>query len=99
MPLPALGLTAAAVVESRAKHGRNLLAAEARTGLVATMKEVATEPMFLLLLAACAVYFALGRVEEAITLIGALLVVAGISVYQAVRSDRALGALRELTQP
>ena len=98
-PLPALGLTAAAVVESRAKHGRNLLAAEARTGLIATMKEVVAEPMFLLLLAACAVYIALGRVEEAITLIGALLVVAGISVYQAVRSDRALGALRELTQP
>ena len=89
----------AAVAESRGEHGRNLLAAEAQTGLVTTMKEVATEPMFLLLLAACAVYFALGRVEEAITLIGALLVVAGISVYQAVRSDRALGALRDLTQP
>ncbi|WP_310394197.1 cation-translocating P-type ATPase [Hymenobacter sp.] len=97
--LSAPGLTEAAVAGSREKHGRNVLAAEAQTGLLATMKEVATEPMFLLLLAACAVYFALGRSEEAITLIVALLLVAGISVYQAVRSDRALGALRELTQP
>ncbi len=63
------------------------------------MKEVVAEPMFLLLLAACAIYFGLGRIEEAITLIVALLVVSGISVYQSVRSDRALGALRDLTQP
>ncbi|MBC8156523.1 MAG: HAD-IC family P-type ATPase, partial [Bacteroidetes bacterium] len=63
------------------------------------MKEVVTEPMFLLLLAACTIYFSLGRTEEAITLIVALLLVAGISVYQAIRSDRALGTLRELTRP
>ena len=97
--LPAPGLTAAAVAESREKHGRNRLAADAQTGLLSTMKEVVAEPMFLLLLAACAVYFALGRGAEAVTLIVALLAVAGISVYQAVRSDRALDALRELTQP
>ena len=97
--LPPLGLTAEAVAESREKHGRNVLGTESQSGLLITMKEVVAEPMFLLLLAACAVYIALGRVEEAITLIGALLVVAGISVFQAVRSDRALGALHELTQP
>ena len=74
-------------------------AAASHSGLWATMKEVVTEPMFLLLLVACAVYFALGRPQEAVTLIAALLAVAGISVYQAVRSNQALGALRELTQP
>ena len=61
--------------------------------------EVVKEPMFLLLLAACAVYIGLGQTEEAVTLGVALLLVAGISVYQSVRSDRALGALRDLTQP
>ena len=93
------GLTDAAVTRSRAENGRNVLTTDARSGLFTTVREVVAEPMFLLLLAACAVYFALGRAAEAVTLIGALVVVAGISVYQAVRSDRALGALRELTQP
>ena len=97
-PLPA-GLTDEAVTGARVAHGRNVLAAASHSGLWATMKEVVTEPMFLLLLVACAVYFALGRPQEAVTLIAALLAVAGISVYQAVRSNQALGALRELTQP
>lgn len=68
-------------------------------GLLTTLKEVVTEPMFLLLVAACTIYFVLGRIEEAVSLIVALLLVSGISVYQSIRSDRALGALRELTQP
>ncbi len=55
--------------------------------------------MFLLLLASCAVYLGLGQLEEAITLSAALLVVSAISIYQSIRSDRALNALRELTQP
>ena len=97
--LPFPGLTDHAVAASRADNGRNVLTTSSGSGLLATMKAVVTEPMFLLLLVACAVYFGLGRLEEAVTLIAALLLVAGISVYQAVRSERALGALRELTQP
>ena len=93
------GLTQAAVLASRATHGPNALAADARAGLLTTLREVATEPMFLLLLVACAVYVALGEGAEAIALGAALLVVAGVSVYQSRRSDAALGALRELTQP
>ncbi|MBD2716886.1 cation-translocating P-type ATPase [Hymenobacter sp. BT646] len=103
MPLlpdaPAPGLTDEAVAASRAAHGRNVLTAAAHSGLLATLREVVTEPMFLLLLAACAVYSALGEGAEAMTLGVALLAVAGISVYQEIRSDRALSALRQLTQP
>ncbi len=54
--------------------------------------------MFLLLLASYAVYIGLGQLEEAITLSAALLVVAAISIYPSIRSDRALNALRELTR-
>ena len=93
------GLTDEAVAQSRAAHGRNVLTANAPSQLLTTMKEVVLEPMFLLLLAACAVYIGLDRTEEAITLSIALLLVSGISVYQSVRSDRALSTLRELTQP
>ena len=97
--LPMPGLTDEAIAQSRASHGRNILTANAPSQLLTTMKEVVLEPMFLLLLAACAVYIALGRTEEAITLGVALLLVSGISVYQSIRSDRALSTLRELTQP
>ena len=97
--LPPPGLTNESVAESRATYGRNSLTVKVQSSLFTTMKEVVLEPMFLLLLAACAIYFSLGRTEEAITLIVALLAVSGISVYQSVRSERALGALRNLTQP
>lgn len=97
--LPVQGLTDEAVAKSRAEHGRNVLTAEAGTSLFATVKEVVTEPMFLLLVTACTIYFVLGQLDEAITLIVALLLVSGISVYQSIRSDKALGALRTLTQP
>ncbi|MFD1470727.1 cation-translocating P-type ATPase [Hymenobacter caeli] len=93
------GLTDAAVAASRAAHGANVLVDNAPTGLLATLRDVVTEPMFLLLLVACGVYVALGEGAEAVALGAALLVVAGISVYQALRSDAALGALRALTQP
>lgn len=94
-----IGLTDEVVAISRAKHGQNRLSIKARSGLLATLKEVVTEPMFLLLLASCAIYIGLGQLAEAITLTVALGLVATISVYQSIRSDRALNALRELTQP
>ena len=97
--LPTPGLTDESITESREKHGRNSLTVKAPSQLLTTMKEVVAEPMFLLLLAASAVYIGLGRTEEAITLSIALLLVSGISVYQSIRSDRALSTLRELTQP
>ncbi len=96
---PTTGLTDDAVTQSRLTSGRNTLTVSTGGSFWATMKEVVTEPMFLLLLVACGVYVALGRREEAFTLLAALLVVSGISVYQAVRSNRALSALRDLTQP
>ncbi len=93
------GLTDAEVVAARVAHGRNTLGVARPSRLLGTLREVATEPMFLLLLVACAVYFAMGQVEEALTLIVAIFLVSGISVYQDIRSDQALSALRDLTQP
>ena len=97
--LPTPGLTDEAVAESRAKYGHNSLMVKAPSQLFTAMKEVVAEPMFLLLLATCAIYFSLGQPVEASTLIVALLVVSGISVYQSVRSDRALRPLGDMIQP
>ncbi|AII53920.1 cation-translocating P-type ATPase [Hymenobacter sp. APR13] len=94
-----LGLTDAAVAAARRAHGSNTLAASAGAGWLGTLKEVVLEPMFLMLLTAGGLYVALGQAQEAITLLLALLLVAGISLYQNIRSNQALSALRELTQP
>lgn len=93
------GLTDEAAAQSQVLNGKNIFRIGHSGGVLVTLKEVVTAPMFLLLLAACAVYLALGQPQEAMTLGGALLLVSGISVYQSVRSDRALLALHDLTQP
>jgi Ca2+-transporting ATPase len=93
------GLTDEAIAKSRAENGRNTLSTDARLGLFATVKEGTTEPLFILLVVACSIYFGIGRLEEGMILIMALFLVAGISVYQSIRSDLVSGALRELTQP
>lgn len=93
------GLSDEAAAKSSIEYGSNILITKNAGSLVATIKEVVTEPMFLLLLVACTIYVVIGEFAEAITLGAALLLVAGISVYQAARSNRALSALRDLTQP
>jgi Ca2+-transporting ATPase len=60
---------------------------------------VVREPMFLLLVAAAAIYFLLGDIGEASILFCSLLVMIGIAVYQEQRTERVLEALRDLTSP
>ncbi|MCY7355953.1 MAG: cation-translocating P-type ATPase [Rudanella sp.] len=99
-PGPSLtGLPSAEVEAARSQFGRNQLAtAESQTGWRLVV-EVVSEPMFILLAVASLLYVVLGQWQEGIVLGVAMGLVAGISVFQAVRSDRALQALRQLTQP
>lgn len=61
--------------------------------------EVFTEPLVLLLLAACALYFALGDVVEGWFMAGAILFVVLLDVVQDVRAEKAIDTLRVLSQP
>lgn len=61
--------------------------------------EVVKEPMFILLLAGGAIYLALGDVGEAALLLGFVVVVMGITLYQERKTERALEALRQLSSP
>ncbi len=93
------GLTTAEVDKSRQQYGANQLAvSESQTGW-RLIVEVVSEPMFILLAVASLLYVLLGQWQEGIVLGVAMILVAGISVFQSVRSDRALEALRQLTQP
>ena len=61
--------------------------------------EVAREPMFQLLLAAGALYLLLGDVGEAAMLLAFVLLTVAITLWQGLRTERALSALRALTAP
>ncbi|MEO6321374.1 MAG: HAD-IC family P-type ATPase [Polaromonas sp.] len=63
------------------------------------MREVITEPMFLMLLAAGGIYLALGDPAEALFLLGFVFVVIGITLVQERKTQRALESLRELSAP
>ncbi|MFN8546040.1 MAG: HAD-IC family P-type ATPase [Candidatus Binatia bacterium] len=93
------GLDEAEAQARLARVGPNELAARGRQGLLTVVAEVATEPMLLLLLAAGAIYLALGAARDALLLLLAVLVVIAIELSQRRKSDRALAALRDLSSP
>ncbi len=96
-PFPFKGLSNAEVLRSRAAHGGNELGKARRDGFWIALRNAVTEPMFLLLAAASAIYFAIGEQQEAWFMAGAIVLVSAISLYQDQRSRRALEALEEFT--
>jgi Ca2+-transporting ATPase len=93
------GLSSAEAAARLAAEGPNALPApEART-LLATVLGVAREPMFLLLIAASAIYLVLGDLSEALVLAASMVVVVAITVGQERKAERALEALRDLSSP
>ncbi|HLK11407.1 MAG TPA: cation-translocating P-type ATPase [Candidatus Binatia bacterium] len=80
-------------------EGPNELPSARPRGLLALGLEVVREPMILLLVACGAVYLVLGDRQEAAILLASVLVVIGISLWQARKTERALEALRDLSSP
>ncbi len=89
-------------VEARARlerDGPNELPTQKKRGPLAIAVDVAREPMFLMLLAAGALYFFMGEPADALMLLGFVFVVLAITVVQERRTERALDALRDLSSP
>jgi Ca2+-transporting ATPase len=61
------------------------------------LKEVVMEPMFIILLAACIIYFAVGQLKEGIIMLVSIFIVAGISLFQEYRSKNAVQALKKIS--
>ncbi|CAM4004415.1 cation-translocating P-type ATPase [Roseateles saccharophilus] len=93
------GLTADEARRRLAEFGPNELQGRESGGLVALLRSIATEPMFLLLLAAAGLYLVVGDLGEGLMLAGFAVVTVGLTLMQERRSARALDALRELTVP
>ncbi len=93
------GLSEQEVQRRLKQEGYNELPASRRRSLLTIAFNVVREPMFLLLIAGCAIYLVLGDLREAMVLLGSILLIMGITFYQEQKTERALEALRDLSSP
>ena len=93
------GLSDNEVSISRDIHGNNSLEIEEDRVFRHVLKGVVLEPMFILLLIACIIYFVVGQYMEGIIMLVSIFIVAAISLYQEYRSQNAIHALRKLSAP
>lgn len=93
------GLYESDVAGLRVQFGKNIFAEQDSGRLWRLLRDTVTEPMFLMLLLACSLYFILGEPKEGILMLVAMTFVTAISFYQTVKSSRALNALRQFTEP
>lgn len=93
------GLTEQMARKYLARDGFNELPAQRARGGWKILLDVLREPMFILLLAAGAIYLALGSLSEALILVVFVTVIIWITYYQERKTERALSALQELSAP
>jgi P-type Ca2+ transporter type 2C len=93
------GLTEQEARERLAVDGYNELPSTKKRTFFHILLEVVSEPMFLLLIACGVIYIFLGDREEAMMLMGFVVVIIGITFYQEQKTERALDALRDLSSP
>lgn len=96
-PFPVSGLSTEEV--NTIRDGSNELFQEKRTDpRLELIREIVTEPMFLILIVTAGVYFILQETTEAFFMIGAIAMISAISWYQSSRAQQALNALNAYTQ-
>jgi len=93
------GLSDAEAQQRLQAEGYNELPSSLKRSVFTIALGVVREPMFLLLVACGTLYLILGDIREAIMLLGFVIVVMGITLYQERKSERALEALRDLASP
>lgn len=99
VPAHLTGLTDSELLLSRKKHGFNE-ADDIKTGTwYNLLLDILKEPMLVLLLAVTVIYFIAGSNSDAFFMLGAIIIVSGISFYQDNRSKKALEAIKKLNEP
>jgi len=92
-------LSEALASERLKQDGPNELARSKPKSIGHLIREITTEPMFILLVSCGGIYMLLGNVNEALMLLGFVFVVMGITFVQQRRTERSLEALREMSSP
>jgi Ca2+-transporting ATPase len=93
------GLSSHEAAKRLKRDGENELPSAKPRRLLAIALDVVREPMFLLLIAAAAIYLTLGDLREALVLFASVFVVMAITFHQERKTERALEALRDLSSP
>ena len=93
------GLSAGEAAARLAADGGNELPSQKPRPLLAIVREVVREPMFLMLVAAGALYLLMGKTSDALLLLSFVFFVIGITVVQERRTERSLEALRDMSSP
>lgn len=93
------GLTKSDIPELQKKYGKNAIQSERSGDFLRLTWGIISEPMFIILLVACALYFILGESKEGFLMLAAMIFVSAISFYQESKSSKALAALKEFTEP
>ena len=93
------GLPEAAVPALQQQYGKNIFQSEKPRQLYHILRDIIREPMFILLVIACVLYYILGQPTEGLMMLIAICFVAAISIYQEFRSSKALQALKQYTEP
>ncbi len=93
------GLSTSIVLRRQEDEGLNELPTTKPRRLFHIVISILSEPMVYLLLGCGLIYFLIGDRQEALMLIGFLLLILGIEVFQEHKAERALEALRDLSSP
>lgn len=93
------GLTSTEAAELLAKHGPNILQAQARTPLWRLVVDQFSGALVQLLLVACALSAVLGELGDAIAIAAILLLNAAVGVRQEHHAEQAVLALQQMTAP
>lgn len=93
------GLSSEEAVDRLKRFGLNELPTKKARTLVHLLAEILREPMVYLLLIGGVIYLILGDQQEALSLIGFLILIMLITLYQEQKTERALESLRDLSSP
>ncbi|MEP6646473.1 MAG: HAD-IC family P-type ATPase, partial [Saprospiraceae bacterium] len=99
LPANLTGLSDAEVLLSQKVNGLNQQQSSDRITTWSILVDLLKEPMLILLIIVTVIYFLLNQYDEAYFMLGAILIVTGISFYQDNRSRKALESLQALNTP
>jgi len=93
------GLSSAEAAARLKADGPNELPTGRRRNFFRIILDVMREPMLLMLVGAGIIYLVLGEPQDALMLLGFVIVIISITFYQERKTERALEALRDLSSP
>ena len=93
------GLSQPEIALLQKQYGKNIFSSGKEHRLYHILVDIFREPLLILLLIACSLYFILGNTGEGIMMAVAIVIVTAISLYQESKSSRALQSLKQFTEP